>query len=93
MGRGCRDREGQDAADAWMEGDKMPQTPGRGWDKECQYVKTRKSRHRRRTTRYPVDAVQENTEYRRSDEIHCGGGARSGPRGVRKNYATSPDGY
>ena len=27
-----------------------------------------------------------------SDQIHCGGGARSGPRGVREFYAASPDG-
>ena len=90
---GCRRREdegGQDAAEAGPKG-----------DKECQCANTRKPMHRMRSPRYPVDAVQdttadvweeENKEYR-SDEIHCGGGARSGPRGVREIYAASPDGF
>ena len=92
--RGTRSRshlEGgeQEAADAWTEGGKVGQ---------C--AKTRKPLHRRRSTRYPVNAVQDVTadawkekkkEYR-SDEIHCGGGARFGPRGVRELYAASPVG-
>ena len=80
----------QDAADAGTEG-----------DKEYQCAKTRKPLHRRRSTRYPVDADQDITadaweekskEYR-SDEIHCGGGACFGARGVREIYAASPDGF
>ena len=96
--RGARSRSrleggGQEAAAAWKEGDKRPQMRG----KEGQCAKTRKPLHRRRSTRYPVNAVQDVTadawkekkkEYR-SDEIHCGGGARFGPRGVRELYAAS----
>ena len=68
--------------------------------KEGQCAKTRKPLHRRRSTRYPVNAVQDVTadawkekkkEYR-SDEIHCGGGARFGCRRVREIYAASPHG-
>ena len=52
-----------------------------------------KSLHRRRSARHPMRAdlddatanawEEKNKEYR-SDQIHCGGGARSGPRGVRE---------
>ena len=107
------DGGGQDAADAWTEGDKMPQTPGRrgtrcrrrldGGGQDVQSVRnTRKPLRWRLSTRHPVGADQDdatanaweeekNKKYR-SAQIHCGGGARFGARGVRKFYAASPYG-
>ena len=88
-GRGSRD----EAADAWTEGDKMPQTPGRRRGTRRAVSAQQKSLHRRRSARHPVRAdlddstanawEEKNKEYR-SDQINCGGGARSGPRGVRE---------
>ena len=50
--------------------------------------------HGRRGTRCRRRAAWKkgNKEYQ-SDQIHCGGGARFGPWGVREIYAASPDGF
>ena len=80
----------------------MPQTPGLGrGTRRAVSGQNKQPLHRRRSTRYPVDAVQDATanaseekskEYR-SGQIHCGGGARFGPQGVREIYTASPDGF
>ena len=99
-----RSSRGDDSTDAWPEGDKMPLTPGRRETRCYRHLDGVVAQmHWQRSTRYPVDADQDITADRcmerknkedRSDELHWGGGARSGPRGVREHYyAVSPDGF
>jgi len=101
--------EGQVAADAGPEGDKlpqtpgdkMPQTPGPRETKTCLSVQAQASHYircvhlatqRTRNQTATADAWEETNKEYRSDEIHCGGGARFGSRGVREIYAASLDG-
>ena len=84
-GRGSRDGEGQEAAAAPTEGDKMPQTPGRRGTRRAVSALHKPTMHRTRSAPYPVGAdlddatanawKEKNKEYR-GDQIHCGGGAR-----------------
>ena len=95
---------GQDAAHAWTEGYKMPQTPRRRGtrcrrcldggsvsapNRESHY--TGSAHLATQWTRFKIPPPTHGRRVARSagatKSTYCGGGARSGPRGVREIYA------
>ena len=106
--RSSRGGRAQDAADAWIEGTRRRRgQDGGGQDAADAWTDGVPVRQNKRATTAPTaltslpvdaghditaDAWEEKSKGYRSDQIHCGGGARFGSRGVREIYAASPNG-